>query len=142
VAGDVLGRQLTRLMDELDMTVYAAAQAAHMSERHVAMLRRGEIEKPRPETIRRLAVALDVSVEMLLGDHPGVTRVTVAVPDELADVLHALAAIQLTSTDGVVEHEVRDYLRRRRDDDTVKGVINAMKAARQSDNPVAAKSGS
>lgn len=120
-------------MDELDITPYALAQTAGLSESHLGMLRRGEISKPRGQTVRRLAEALNVPVEELLSDHPGFTHLTISIPEELIDTLHAVAAVQRTSTEAVIEREIRDLLVARRSEPAIGQVIKAMEAARQPD---------
>lgn len=124
-------------MEEQGLTAYSLAEIAGMSERHVTMLRQGEIDKPRSATIHRLAASLEVPVEALLSDHPGETRVTVSVPDDLIDVLYALAAVQRASASDVVAQEVREYLRRRQTEPAIVGVMAAMQAARTSDSNAA-----
>ena len=121
------------MMDEKGLTAYALAQTSTFSESYLQMLKRGEIDKPRGKTINRLAAALDVPVAALLGDQPNVTHVTVSLPEDLVDVLHALAAVQRTSIEAVVEPEVRDYVRRRGSEPGIRSVVDAMRSARKPD---------
>jgi len=115
------------------MSVYELAQRTELSERHIGEIVSGQVKKPRARTVRLIAEALDVPVEGLLDDQPGTLKLLITLPEEVADVLYALGALQRSTVESVVEREVVAYLRQRGADQSIGRIVEALQAGRSAD---------
>ena len=63
---DGLGASVRRLRKQRESSQETVAEAAGISRRELGRIERGEIEEPRPETVKRLAAALHTTAAELL----------------------------------------------------------------------------
>lgn len=135
VDGVELGRRLRELMRDRGWSVYSLSQKAKLSERHLGSLVGGEVDRPRPGTVKALADAFGLPVQALLSDDPGQGTLMIAVPDVIADTLQAVAAIRRSSIEGVIQDVVHQFAVEQSARPSVARVIEAVNEARQLDEP-------
>ena len=69
-----IGPILRTLLDERDLNPYRLAALSGVNANHIGLMLSGKIANPRGDTLAKLAAALGVHVEALLGDSSSVAE--------------------------------------------------------------------
>lgn len=131
VCGSDLALRLQALLSERGSSPYQLSQATGMSERHLEDLVNGRVSRPRPATVVKLANAFGITSQQLLGiEEEGGVSARVLIRGDDADVLLAVGAVLRVPLEDVVREAVRRYAEQSLEDEAIRRVIDAVRAAR------------